>query len=553
VSEIAIVKIRSGQDIEYQIPPGLETVLRLTGQDSLISRIRRNAGQAYMPQLVLPYLSGMGHAYNEQHHQRHEFTLIDQTEERVDLAGFDLALFTASTTNALATYRVSDRLRDRGVPTVIGGIHPTIVPREAAAHATAVATGEAEDTLFDVLADLDGGRPLQRLYKGGRRVPLEQISTPRWQDARVDDYAPWVVPVQTSRGCHNACNFCSTTLMQGHRRRHRPVAEVVEEIRALQKQGVIAPGKTVFFTDNNIVYDADHRRGVRDARYSKELFRALRPLGITWVGQGEIGVADDPELVELMARSGCYMLLVGLESVTQSSVEGTGKRCNTVASYERSITTLRRHGISLIGCFIMGLDGDGPESFEATRQFIDDWIDVPQLSTMTPFPGTALYHRLKREGRLLHEDWSRYDLTHVVHRPLRMSAGELAERFNDLNRDIYSYPKIVKRALRMTCRRTVTDRPSRTTMSRFTGILIPNIVYRGLSRVGQQDREAMASTPALLAQPDAQSTAAPRPPGRPAEIPSTADPMPRHLDPAAHNPSSQNPAVHKPSPSNTAA
>jgi len=492
MAEIAVVKIRSSQDLEWELPPGLAPLLSLTRQDATLRRIARGQGQSYMPQLVLPYLAGLGHAYNEQHHQRHRFTLIDEPEDRVNLAGFDLVLFTASTTNALATYRVSDRLRRRGTPTVLGGIHPTILPREAAAHATAIATGEAEDTLFDVLADFDTGRPLQSLYKGGRRTPLERLPLPRWQDAAVEDYAPWIVPVQTSRGCHNACNFCSTTRIQGNHRRHRPVEEIVREIQTLQRQGVITPRKTVFFTDNNIVYDAHHRRGVRDTTYSRELFCALRPLGIHWAGQGEIGVADDPELVDLMAQSGCFLLLVGLESVTQASIEGTGKRCNTVGVYERSITTLHRHGISLIGCFIMGLEGDSAASFEPTRQFIDEWIDVPQLSVMTPYPGTRLYQQLKRAGRLLHEDWSRYDLTHVVYRPNRMSAPELAERFNALNRDLYSYPKMLKRALRTATRRTVNGKPDVSFMLRLTSVLMPNIVYRGLAHVGMQEREQLA-------------------------------------------------------------
>jgi radical SAM superfamily enzyme YgiQ (UPF0313 family) len=492
MSEIAIVRVRSSQDLAWKLPTGLEPLLRLTRQDAMLERISRGAGQSYMPQLILPYLAGMGHAYNKQHHQQHNFTLIDQPEHKVDLTGFDLVLFSASTTNALATYRVSDRLRRRSIPTVLGGIHPTIMPREAADHATAIATGEAEDTLFGILGDFDAGRPLQPVYKGGRRTRLERLPLPRWQDAEVEDYAPWIVPVQTSRGCHNACNFCSTTRTQGNRRRHRPVEEIVREVRTLQQQGVITPQKTVFFTDNNIVYDADHRRGVRDATYSRELFRALRPLGIHWAGQGEIGVADDPELVDLMAQSGCFLLLVGLESVTQTSIEGTGKRCNTVDFYERSITTLHRHGISLIGCFIMGLDGDGPESFETTRQFIDEWIDVPQLSVMTPYPGTRLYSQLKREGRLLHEDWSRYDLTHVVYHPNRMSAPELAERFNDLNRDLYSYPKMIKRALRTATRRTVNGKPDVSFMLRLTSVLMPNIVYRGLAHIGMTEREQLA-------------------------------------------------------------
>ena len=493
MSEIAIVKIRGAQDFEFRAPRGLKPALRLLGQHKLLDRIERSMGQSYMPQLTLPYLSGLGHAYNEQHGTHHQFTLIDTPEDQADLQGFDMAWFTVSTTNALATYNVADRLLARGVPAILGGIHASILPEEAGRHATSVVTGEAEGSILQVLRDFDTGSPLKPLYRGGRHPSLQHLPIPRWRDAVAEDYCPWVIPVQTSRGCRNACSFCSTTRFQGVARRHRPVADIVREIQTLQAQGVLTPDKTVFFTDNNIVYDSDTRNGGRDSRYSRELFEALAPLDITWVGQGEIGVASDPELVKLMASSGCYLLLVGLESISQRSVEGTGKRCNTVSFYEEAIDRLHRHGIGIIGCFIMGLDGDGPESFEPTRQFIDKWVDVPQLSVMTPFPGTALYQRMKREGRLLHEDWSRYDLTHVVHRPARMSAQELAEGFNHLTDALYTYPKALARALRFTARRTVIDRSQQTTVGKFTSILIPNIVYQGLNQVGLQDRQNLAT------------------------------------------------------------
>ena len=482
---IAIVRIRSEHDLEWELPPWVHGLLGAMRPGGILGRLHQTRGQAFMPQLTLPYLAALAEARDRIAGTRHEYVLVDSREADARLEGIHMAWFTVSTPNALATYRVSDALRARGVPTVLGGIHASTLPDEVAAHATAVALGEGEGVVGDILADFDAGRPLRPSYNGGRRPALDELPVPRWHDAATADYCPWIVPIQTSRGCRNACSFCSTTRFQGAARRHRPVGEVVDEIRALQDAGVLTPDKTVFFTDNNIVSDTDHRRGIRDTSHARELFEALVPLGITrWVGQGEVSVADDPDLVELMARSGCHLLLVGLESVSQSSLDGLGKVGNRVAQYESAIDTLHRHGVALIGCFILGLDGDGPEVFEDTRRFIERHIDVPQVSLLTPFPGTPLYQRMKTDGRLLHEDWSRYDITHVVFRPARMTPEELEAGYVGLTRSIYSNAAILRRAWRYAAARTVNDVPRVGRAGRMTSIVAPNLVYRRLARLG---------------------------------------------------------------------
>ncbi|MDY0004402.1 MAG: radical SAM protein, partial [Polyangia bacterium] len=486
MSEIAIVKVRSAHDLEWHPTEPFRRILRLVNRNGLADRVEGTLGQAFMPQLTLPYLAGMGRAYNDKYHTDHSFTTIDEREENLDLEGFDLVLFTAMTPQAPATYRVADRVRSRGVPVVIGGIHPSTLPKEAAPHATSVVTGEAEMTLFEVLRDFDGRR-LRPLYQGGRAACLGGLSFPDWRASQRQDYCPWVVPVQTSRGCRNACHFCSTTRFQGASRRHRPIEEIVGEIHRLMDLGVVTREKQVFFTDNNIVSDSDHRRGTRDTAYARALFEALIPLGIHWTGQGEIGVGEDPELVSLMAEAGCTQLLIGLESINQRSFSGLGKRSNTVESYASSLETLHRHGIANIGCFIFGLDEDTPDVFEATTAFISRYVDIPQLSLLTPYPGTALYRQMEREGRLLHRDWSCYDITHVVFQPRAQSPEELERRYAAMNHELFTYPAMLRRALRHALRRTVSG-CSRT--DRFTSTLAPNLVYRGLGRINRGGGEA---------------------------------------------------------------
>jgi radical SAM superfamily enzyme YgiQ (UPF0313 family) len=494
MARIAIVKVRSAHDVEWTLPRSAELLLRAPGLGHLRGRLGAAAGRPFMPQLTLPYLAALGQRYNEVHGTDHRFVLIDEHADRIELAGFEMVWFTAVSPTIDAVYRLSDSARQRGVLTVIGGIHATMLTEEAAAHADAVAIGEGEPVVGEILADFDQSRRLRPVYRGRPVGALDGLPHPRWRDAGVADYCPWVVPVQTSRGCRNACRFCSTTRYQGGHRRHRPVTEIVDEIRWLQDQGILTEEKVVFFTDNNIVSDSDHRRGVTDTSYARSLFAALEPLRILWVGQGEVNVAEDLELTQQMARSGCFSLLVGFETIDQQNLAAMGKPSNHVETYLERIQTLHQHDVSLIGCFIFGLDHDGPGVFEQTRRFIEDNIEVPQISLLTPFPGTALYRQMKREGRLLHEDWSKYDITHVVFKPKGMSPAEAEAGYVELADRICSYPAILRRALRHAARRGRRySHPRLSFSSRFSSVFAPNLIYRCLLQVGRR-----ASAPLTL-------------------------------------------------------
>jgi len=488
MSKIAIIKVRSEHDLEWRTPWFVKKALKMLGAGGVVERMEKTAGLSFMPQLTLPYLSGVGNRYNEKTGKDHEFTLIDEPAERVKLDGYDMAWFTSGTPQANETYRVADRARRMGITTVIGGIHATMLPEEAERHAHCVVVGEGEEAIMELLADCDSRGGLKERYRGRRCRSLDDLPVPRWRDSTASDYCPWVIPIQTSRGCRNACRFCSTTRYQGAERRHRPVQDIVNEIKELKAQGVLTPDKTVFFTDNNIVWDTDHRRGVRDSSYSRELFEALIPLNIEWVGQGELGVAEQPELVRLMAESGCCLLLVGIETLSQEGLAQVGKPCNAVKLYEEWIDSLHRHGIGIIGCFMFGLDTDTPETFEITERFIHKWVDVPQISLLTPFPGTALYRQFKREGRLLHEDWSRYDITHLTFKPKNMTVEEMDARYRKLTRNSYTNSAILGRSLRYAFRNTVNGFPKMSRLSRFTLMLAPNLIYKRLCNVGGLQR-----------------------------------------------------------------
>ena len=490
MSHIAIVKVRSAHDLEWNPSRTTKRLLGLLGKRNLLGRLEKMEGMPFMPQLTLPHIAALGEAYNRKHNAHHTFAMLNQPEDNLDLSDFDMAWFTVSTSNALATYRVSDRLRARGIPTVMGGIHVSVFPEEAAEHASTVVTGEAEEVIDHLLSDLASEGALKPRYDGGRASSLDALPVPLW-----DGYSPWVLPVQTSRGCRNACHFCSTTRFQGGARRHRPVTEIVSELHALREQGVLNDNTTVFFTDNNIVSDTDHKRGIRDVRYAKELFEALTPLGISWCGQGEIGVAEDPELVRLMAESGAFLLLIGLETVEQENLRALNKQSNTVSRYAEALDMLHSHGIANIGCFITGLDGDTPDVFDATWRFIRRYVDVPQVSILTPFPGTALYKKFKKQGRLLHEDWSKYDVTHVVFRPNKMTPEELEDGYSRLVKKVFTSSAIWRRALRYAFTRPVNGGPALSRFDKFSSILATNLIYRRLCTINRASEFPILTTP----------------------------------------------------------
>lgn len=500
-NRIAIVRVRGSQDIEFA-PSALVTALSPVLSLSRVGRlINAGRGRTYMPSMTLPYLAALCRKADGKRNIEREYILIDEPES--SFSGWnwdvDMAMFTVSTSNAPATFRVADRARRFGVKVVMGGIHPSVMTEECLGHADAVARGEAETVMDRILGDLDSGN-ISSIYDGGHCASLEGLPIPAWElgvtplekgpgrtrrTGKPVPYAQWVVPVQTSRGCRNACAFCSTTRFQGAARRHRPVGEIVNEIKTLQMSGIIGPNQTVFFTDNNIVSDSDHRNNIRDTGYARSLFAGLKPLGITWVGQGEITVGQDAELVSMMAESGCHTLLIGLETISPTGLGRLGKASMKSDTYAQSIKVLHKHGISNIGCFIMGLDGHGPDTFKPTIDFINRHIDIPQVSVLTPYPGTPLHYRLGQDGRILSDDWSLYDITHVVISPDRMTPLDLETEYARMISSIYSPSAIIRRAARYARYAKTDGHALKNTRARFTSVLAPNIVYRTLSLIGR--------------------------------------------------------------------
>jgi radical SAM superfamily enzyme YgiQ (UPF0313 family) len=340
----------------------------------------------------------------------------------------DLVGITAITGSAPRAYEIARRLRERGIPVVIGGSHATLVPDDAAPHADAVVTGYAEESWPELLRDFAAGRMKSR-YEQAPGFRLGGYPRPR-RDLLPRGRFRTTAVFEATRSCVHACEFCVAPTAWGRIQFQKPVEEVVEEIRA---EGV----RAAIFVDLNLYADPD---------YALRLWSALVPLGIHWYGLTTADLADHPEHLALAARSGCRGLLVGFESMLGSNLVSLRKGFHQPVRYRESVDRFHAAGIGLQGCFVFGLDGDDPTVFDATARFVvESGIDLPRFAIVTPFPGTALWQRLTAEGRILTHDWELYDAQHVVFSPSGMSADELLRGTGRAWRRVYEAGSIYRR------------------------------------------------------------------------------------------------------------
>ncbi|MCC6242111.1 MAG: B12-binding domain-containing radical SAM protein [Gemmatimonadaceae bacterium] len=340
----------------------------------------------------------------------------------------DLIGLTVITGTAVRAYALADHFRARGITVVLGGPHVTLIPDDAAPHADAIVTGYAEDTWPALLRDVVAGR-LQPRYTMAPDLSLADRPFPR-RDLLPSSHFLTNNVFEATRGCVHPCEFCVVPTAWGRKPYHKPVADVVADIR---QHGA----KKLIFVDLNIIADRAH---------AKELFTALIPLKLQWYGLATTLLADDEELLALCARSGCRGLLMGLESMSATNLKGSRKGFNTPDNYGRVVERLHDHGIALQGCFVFGLDDDKPDVFRKTAEFaVQAKIDLPRFAVVTPFPNTPLFKRLQAENRILTYDWELYDAQHVVFQPKHMSVEELQQGIESAWKHAYSVPSILRR------------------------------------------------------------------------------------------------------------
>ena len=358
-----------------------------------------------------------------------EVVLLDEgiadVPERLEA---DLIGMTVITGTAPRAYELARRFRAQGATVVLGGPHVTLVPEDAALHADAICVGYAEQAWPQLLRDFAAGR-LQPVYRQGPDLSLDDQPFPRRDllDAR---YFLTQAVFEATRSCAHDCEFCVAPAAWGRKQLQRPVQWVVEDIRRVGQ-------KKLIFIDLNLI---------SDPAYARELFTCMLPLNVSWFGLSTVLIAHDRELMELMARSGCKGLLLGLETVTRASLKDARKRFNASVDYKTLIGDLHQLGISVQGCFVFGLDHDNLDVFDATVAFaIDAGVDLPRFAVLTPFPGTPLHDRLAAEGRILTRDWELYDGQHVVFQPRQMSVAQLAQGHEQAWKSVYAWSAIARR------------------------------------------------------------------------------------------------------------
>ena len=360
-----------------------------------------------------------------------ETDLCDEGFGPVDLDDpADVVALTGMTAQAVRAYEIADAFRSRGKTVVMGGFHASNLPEEALGHVDAVVVGEAEAVWPKLLADWREGR-LGRVYRADGLIDTADIPVAR---RSIFDGKGYLLTntVQTTRGCPYDCEFCSVTAYFGRKYRKRPVEAVLAELEGMRRRGAYA-----FFVDDNIVVD----RG-----YSLRLFRGMKGLGMKWLSHASLDLAEDSELLAAAGEAGCIGLFVGFETLDEAALAAMGKKTNHVATYVESAKKLRGHGIGVLGSFVLGWDGDGPDVFEKTLRFCEEArLEAAIFPILTPYPGTKVRERLLAEGRILTNDWRDYDMEHVTFRPKGMTVEELQRGYDELCRRFYSFGSMWRR------------------------------------------------------------------------------------------------------------
>ncbi|HPQ81083.1 MAG TPA: radical SAM protein, partial [bacterium] len=330
------------------------------------------------------------------------------------------------TQQATRAYEIADRFRKAGVPVVMGGIHATVLPDEAALHADAVLAGEAERVWRRLVSDFRRGK-MKPLYRG-EPADLSKSPVPRYdlvKNFNFENAAQRFVPVQASRGCPHNCAFCSVTHVYGRRFRTKTVPQVAREFEAIISE--FGPDTIVKFNDDNPFVNK---------AFARRMLEAIAPLGVRWFALADIEIAEDPKLLDLMRRAGCIALGIGFESMEPGSLgEVSLWKKDRIKNYPGAIEKIRKEGIAVAGSFMFGFDHDTSDSFRRVRDFVLEHRVPSKYSIVTPFPGTRLYDELLRQGRIhIGLDWSHYNFLNVVFEtkiPPQELCGEMARLYED--------------------------------------------------------------------------------------------------------------------------
>jgi radical SAM superfamily enzyme YgiQ (UPF0313 family) len=362
-----------------------------------------------------------------------DVTIIQEPKDKIDFDNeADLVGITAATHTVKRGYEISREFRKRGKKVIMGGIHPSVMYQEALLHCDSVCIGEAEPVWKDILVDVKLGK-LKKTYRSESPFDLGLYTPPQHEftSKRKSSFFN-IGTVETSRGCPYNCDFCSVSIIHGRKIRYRPLENLIPEIESIDK-------KTLFFVDNNIAANVN---------YAKKLFFEMKPLKKKWTGQATISIAKDRELLKLAGESGCFGVLVGIESIVKEGFEKYSKSVKSLDDLKESLKILKDHGIGVEAHLVFGNDFDTKDTM---KESLDNLLQLDflaaSLNIIVPYPGTRLTTQLEKQKRILSRDWNYYDTNHLVFKPSNFTCEAFIEEMKILRKGFHSLTAICSRTL----------------------------------------------------------------------------------------------------------
>jgi radical SAM superfamily enzyme YgiQ (UPF0313 family) len=387
--------------------------------------IRQN--QFSIPQITLSLIAAMTPS-------EHEVEVCEEVYgDIIDFDGdYDLIGISIMSQTSLRGYVIANEFKQRDKIVIFGGIHASVMPEEALMYGDAVVIGEAEGGLWEkVLTDVQNNK-LQPFYKLDKLPDLQEHIFPRRDLIKCSSGKFQLAPIESTRGCPYNCNFCSVSRFFGKKQRHKVIKDIIKDAES-------CPQKVLFFVDDNIALDR---------KFALELFREMIPLKKIWVGQASINLSKDEELMKMAHKAGCRGLLIGFESMTDAGLSSYRKTLKTVEENVQAIRRLRNNGILVMASLVFGLDTDTEEVFKVSQEFLAKSKPAFfQACVMTPYPGTPVFDQLKREGRILTDNWSKYDTKKIVIAPKNMSIESFHNGYDEIRKSIYGINSILSRSL----------------------------------------------------------------------------------------------------------
>ena len=383
--------------------------------------------QFAIPQLTLSLIAGMTPPEHEVSVSEEVFGDIIDFDQDYDLIGISVMSQTC-----LRGYEIANEFKKRGKTVVFGGIHATARPEEALRYGDAVVIGEAEGGLWEtVLADAHNHK-LKPFYKLDQLPDLQEHIFPRRELIKCKAGKLEIAPIEATRGCPYNCDFCSVSRFFGKKQRHKIIRDIIKDAES-------CPQKHLFFVDDNVTLDR---------KFAAELFTEMIPLKKFWVGQASINLAKDEALMKLAHKSGCRALLIGFESMTEAGINTYRKTLKTIDENVEAIKRLRNNGLLTMASVVFGIDTDTDAVFDITQEFLLKAKPAfLQACVMTHYPGTQVIEQLKSDGRILTDDWSKYDTKKVVISPKNISVEKLEKGYSDIRESAYGVGSLLSRAL----------------------------------------------------------------------------------------------------------